>query len=62
MTEIEKQDLTLSELNDKTQELDDALKNASFRIKRTRKNIKACKEACKQTNEIITGELNVATK
>ena len=62
MTEIEKQDLTLSELNEKTKELDDALSNASFRAKRTRKNIKACKEACKQTNDIITGELNVSSK
>ena len=55
MTEQEKK---LRELTEKAKELDSALKMASFRMKRTRKNIKVCKETCRQTNHMI-GELNV---
>jgi len=54
MTEQEQK---LYELTEKAEALDSVLKIAHFRMRRTLKNLKVCKETCKQTNEII-GELN----
>jgi len=47
----------LVELAEKAQELDSAMKNISFRMKRTRKNLKVCTETCRSTNTMI-GEIN----
>lgn len=47
----------LVELAEKAQELDSAMKNIYFRMKRARKTIKVCTETCKSTNDMI-GELN----
>lgn len=58
MTDQEK---TLIELTEKANAIDSAVKVAQFRMKRTLKNIKACKESCKQTNELI-GDLNARDK
>jgi hypothetical protein len=57
MTEQEKK---LYELTEKAEALDSAMKVATFRMKRTRKNIRVCKETCKRTNDLI-GELNART-
>jgi hypothetical protein len=54
MTDDEKR---LYELTEKAKIIDSAVKAAHFRMRRTRKNIKGCKETCKQTNDLI-GELN----
>lgn len=54
MTEHEKK---LVELTEKAEELGSAMKAARFRMSRTRKNIKVCKETCKETNNLI-GEMN----
>lgn len=54
MTNEEKR---LHELNEKAKIIDSTVKAAHFRMKRTRKNIRGCKETCKQTNDLI-GELN----
>jgi outer membrane murein-binding lipoprotein Lpp len=54
MTEHEQK---LYELAEKVKDLDTAIKTASFRMMRTRKNLKMCKETCEQTNEMI-GEIN----
>ena len=47
----------LVELAGKAQELDSAMKNICFRMKRTRKNLKVCTETCRSTNTMI-GEIN----
>lgn len=57
MTEQEKHEQNLYSLTKKAEALDSVLKVAHFRMRRTLKNLKACKDMCKQTNEII-GELN----
>lgn len=54
MTEEEKK---LIELTEKAKELDSVMKAVSFRMMRNRKNIKICKETCKQTNDLI-GDIN----
>lgn len=54
MTEHEQK---LFELAEKVKDLDTAIKTASFRMRRTRKNLKVCKETCEQTNQMI-GELH----
>lgn len=54
MTEEEKK---LVELTEKAKELDSAMKAVTFRMMRNRKNIKMCKETCKQTNDLI-GDIN----
>lgn len=58
MTEQEQK---LVELTEKAEELGSALKAASFRMRRTRKNIKVCKETCKETNNLI-GEMDARDK
>jgi outer membrane murein-binding lipoprotein Lpp len=58
MTEHEQK---LYELAEKVKDLDTAIKTASFRMMRTRKNLKMCKETCEQTNEMI-GEINGCSK
>lgn len=58
MTEQEQK---LIELTEKAEDLGSTLKAAGFRMRRTRKNIKACKETCKETNNLI-GEINARDK
>ena len=57
MTEQEQK---LFELAEKVKDLDTAIKTASFRMKRTRKNLKVCKETCEKTNQMI-GEIHGRT-
>ncbi|MFA5758990.1 MAG: hypothetical protein WC942_06510 [Clostridia bacterium] len=52
---------TLYELTEKACEIDTIMQKLSFRLKRTRKNIKGCTETCESTNNII-GEFNVRNK
>lgn len=54
MTEHEQK---LYELTEKVKDLDTVMKTVSFRMMRTRKTLKICKETCEQTNKII-GDLN----
>jgi hypothetical protein len=55
------QERKLQELNEKVISLDNTIKDLSFRMKRTRKVLKNCRETCKTTNEMI-GELNGRNK
>jgi outer membrane murein-binding lipoprotein Lpp len=50
MTEQEKK---LVELADKAQDLNSTIRALHFRMRRTRKSLKMCKETCKQTNDLI---------
>lgn len=54
MTENEQK---LYEFAEKVKDLDTAIATASFRMMRTLKNLRVCKETCEQTNQII-GEIN----
>ena len=54
---MDEQEKKLYELTEKAKDLDFAMKVASFRMRRARKNVKVCKETCKQTNDLI-GEFN----
>lgn len=47
------QDKKLVELADKVKDLDTTIRNLHFRMKRTRKNLKLCRETCKETNDLI---------
>jgi len=54
MTESEE---ILKELAAKAEELGNTMKAVSFRMKRTRKSLRYCRETCVSTNQMI-GELN----
>jgi hypothetical protein len=58
MTEQEQK---LLELTEKAKTLGSAMKAASFRMRRTRKILKICKDTCKRTNDMI-GELNAGSE
>ena len=58
MTEQEK---ILKELAAKAEELGNAMKVASFRMQRTRKSLRYCRETCKSTNQLI-GDINDRTE
>lgn len=59
---ISEENLTdLEALANKASELDLTMRALSFRMKRTKKNIKLCKETCSVTNKLI-GNLNVGNK
>ena len=47
------QEKKLSELAEKAKQLDSTMKHVSFRMRRTLKNIKVCRETCKSTNALI---------
>lgn len=51
------QEQKLLELAEKAKMLGAAMKAANFRMRRTRKTLKICKETCKTTNDMI-GEIN----
>ena len=55
------QEQKLLELAEKAKTLGSAMRDASFRMRRTRKTLKLCKETCKRTNDMI-GELNAGTE
>lgn len=55
MTEQEKK---LIEIADKAKNLDSTIRALQFRMRRTRKSLKLCKQTCQETNDLI-GELHV---
>jgi len=57
----EKNLLELEALANKVNELDSTMRALSFRMKRTKKNIRLCKETCTITNQLI-GNLNARDK
>lgn len=58
MTEHERK---LLELTEKAKALDTTIKAITFRMKRTKKSIRMCKETCQSTNQLI-GEINAGNE